>query len=97
MAAGVINPLAAEISERGIAAWGSFGERVLYQASPHETSSRSDGQSRQVGATSEEYLAIHPASRVREAPVEIDLHVQKVEKLSVQGKSRLVDRLLGNE
>ena len=55
------------------------------------------GQGRQVGATSKEYLAIYPASRVREAPVEIDLHVQKVEKLSVQRKSRLVDRLLANE
>ena len=50
-----------------------------------------------MGALSEEDLAIHPGSRAREALVEIDLDVQKVEKPSVQGKSRLVDGFLCNE
>ena len=50
-----------------------------------------------MGAPSEEDLAIHPVSRAREALVEIDLDVQKVEKPSVQGKGRLVDGFLCNE
>ena len=50
-----------------------------------------------MGAPSEEDLATHPVSRACEALVEIDLDVQKVEKLSVQGKSRLVDGFLCNE
>ena len=50
-----------------------------------------------MGAASEEDLAIHPGSRAREALVEIDLDVQKVEKPSVHGKGRLVDGFFCNE
>src|SRR5271169_4481718 len=50
-----------------------------------------------MGAPSKEDLAIHPVSRACEAPVEIDLDVRKVEKPSVQGKSRLEDGFLRDE